>query len=223
MNALIGMIADFLDHLSDPAFGRQTNEIYNLRLGILLDNDESLSEQLANADLGPADVPSLSLASWLWYLRWRTLHGGRLPDDAFLNELYDSTTEPIVRLRVVDTVVTHSRGDQVAIDRVQEPRGLSGLPDDWLRHRMESIVSEGETESEEGAAPAEKAWELSAYLLQLGDDFSLTALRALLTERWSGRPYLVTQVEAILTRPGLEPQTVEQLRRRLGLYGPDEV
>jgi hypothetical protein len=220
MNALIGLVADFLDHLSDPGFGRQTNESYNLRLGSLLDKDERLSEQLANADLGPDDVSSLSLASWLWYLRWRTLHGGQVPDDAFLSQLYDTTNEPIVRLRVVETVVMHYRGDQATTDWGPERRGLSLLPDNWLRHRMESIV--GERESEASAPPAEQAWELSAYLLQLGDDFSLAALRALLAEQWSGRPFLITQVEAVLARPGLEPETVEQLRRRLGLYRTDE-
>ena len=215
----MGMIADFLDHMSDPAFGRQTNEAYNLRLGILLDNDQGLSEQLANADLHPDDVPSLSLASWLWYLRWRTLQGGRMPDDAFLSELYDSTDEAIVRIRVVDTVVTDSRGDQALIERMSERRGLSELPDNWLRHRMESIVGGDEPRArrETDETPADRAWELSTYLLQLGDDFSLMALRALLAEQWSGRSYLTTQIEEILTRPGLEGDAVERLRRRLGL------
>jgi hypothetical protein len=222
MNALIGMIADFLDRLSDPAFGRQTNEAYNLRLGILLDNDEGLSAQLANAELSPDDVPALSLSSWLWYLRWRTLRGGRVPGDAFLSTLYDVTDEPIVRLRIVETVVTNSRDVHGAADEVPERRGLSGLPDNWLSHRMYTIVSERETESEEGASPEEQAWELSAYLLQLGDDFSLTALRALLAQRWSGRQYLIRQIQEILVRPGLEPEAVERLRRQLGLAGADE-
>jgi hypothetical protein len=223
MNSLMGMIADFLEHLSGPAFGRQENEAYNLRLGILLDNDEALAEQLANTDLGPDDVPSLSLGSWLWYLRWRTLRGGALPSDAFLDELYDATAEPIVRLRVVDTVVTRSRAEQAALDRDEpQQRGLSGLPDSWLRRRMESIVGaeEDEDREEAGIARGQEAWELAAYLLQLGDDFSLAALGALLSEQWNGRYYLVAQIELVLGRPGLEPDVVEQLRQRLGLPGP---
>jgi hypothetical protein len=223
MNSLIGMIADFLEHLSDPAFGRQENEAYNLRLGILLDNDENLAGQLANSDLGPDDIPSLSVGAWLWYLRWRTLRGGALPSDAFLDELYDATAEPIVRLRVVDTVVTPFRAEPAALNRdVPERRRLSGLPDGWLRRRMESIVGaeEGEDGEEAGTARGLEAWELAAYLLQIGDDFSLAALGALLSEQWNGRYYLVAQIEQVLGRPGLESDVVEQLRQRLGLPRP---
>jgi hypothetical protein len=219
MNALMGMIADFLDHLSRPELGRQENDAYNLRLGILLDNDETFAEQLANTDLGPDDVPSLSYGSWLWYLRWRTIRGGRLPSDAFLDQLYDATLEPIVRLRVVDTVVAHFRIERATLQQqAQERRGLLGLPDSWLRRRMGSVVGqEADDDREAGEVRAESAWELAAYLLQLGDDFSLASLAALLSEQWNGRGYLVTQIEAVLSQPGLEPDTVEQLRQRLGL------
>jgi hypothetical protein len=218
MNALIGMISDFLARLSDPAFGREVNEAYNLRLGILLDSDESLAPQLANAGLGPEDLSSLPLVSWLWYLRWREHRGGELPGDAFLDALYDATAEPIVRIRVVDTVVTHFRRATAAQELgAPERRGLPGLPENWLRHRMQSIVVErGEPEAD--AARAEAAWELAAYLLQLGDDFSLMTLGALLFEQWSGRPYLIAQVEAVMNRPGLDPGAVNRLRERLGLY-----
>lgn len=224
MNSLMGMVADFLDRLSDPAFGRPENETYNLRLGLLLDNDERLSEQLANADLSPDDVPALSLAAWMWYLRWRALSGGQVPGDAFLSSLYDSTTEPIVRLRVVEAVVTHARGYRDAvIDDTRRPRGLSSLPDNWLRARIYSIFI-GESEPEAGeadATPEEQAWELSAYLLQLGDDLSITTLGALLAEPWSGQRFLVARIREVLSRPGLDSESVQQLRRRLGLNGTD--
>lgn len=224
MNSLMGMVADFLDRLSDPAFGRAENETYNLRLGLLLDNDARLSEQLANADLSPDDVPALSLAAWMWYLRWRALSGGRAPGDAFLTSLYDSTTEPIVRLRVVEAVVTHARGYRdVTIDYPRQPQGLSTLPDNWLRARLYSIlIGESEPEADEAeATPQEQAWELSAYLLQLGDDLSITTLGALLAEPWSGRRFLATRILEVLSRPGLDAEIVQQLRRRLGLDGTD--
>jgi hypothetical protein len=174
--------------------------------------------------LSPDDVPALSLAAWMWYLRWRALRGGQVPGNAFLTSLYDSTTEPIVRLRVVEAVVTHARGYRDVIDDARGPRGLSWLPDNWLRERIYSIViGENEPEAGEvGATPEEQAWELSAYLLQLGDDLSVTTLAALLAERWSGQRFLVTRIREVLFRPGLDPETVGQLRRRLGLDGTDE-
>lgn len=222
MNALIGMISDFLGRLSDPAFGKEVNEAYNLRLGILLDSDESLAAQLANTGLDPEDISSLSFVSWLWYLRWREHRGGQLPNDAFLDALYDATAEPIIRIRVVDTVVTHLRRTIAAQGlEVPERRGLPGLPHSWLRRRMQSIVGEGE-EREADATRAEAAWELAAYLLQLGDDFSLVTLGALLFEQWSGRPFLVAQVEAVVNQPGLDPGAINRLRERLGLYPHDE-
>jgi hypothetical protein len=225
MNALMGLIADFVERLADPGFGRQVNEAYNFRIGVLLDNDENMSAQLANTDLGADDVPSLSFASWLWYLRWRMLHGGPLPGDDFLTGLYDATIEPIVRFRVVDTVVVQFRRDLGTAELTgQRWRRLSDLPDSWLRRRMESIIG-GRQEHEDEATGAEQArrlareqaWELAAYLLQLGDDVSLAILGALLSEQWDGASDLVARVEAVLARPGLERDAVGRLRELLDL------
>ena len=105
---------------------------------------------------------------------------------------------------------------------VPKRHGLSGLPDSWLRHRMESIVGaeEGEEGEEVGTARGQEAWELAAYLLQIGDDVSLAALGALLSEQWNGRYYLAAQIQQVLGRPGLESDVIEQLRQRLGLPRP---
>ena len=236
MNALLGIAADFLERIADPAYGKESNEGYSLRFATLLDRDPRFAGQLANAYLEAEDLTSLSLAGWLWYLRWRGPLSEQLPSSEFLDALYDATTEPIIRLRVVDAVVSHpatQRSTAIAQETADRGHGLARLPDSWLRRRMESLVGRepdahddrehnAHDDREPGAhdddaSHVEAAWELTVYLLELGDDVSVTALRALLDEPWRGNQELTGRVNQLLDRPGLDSDAVEQWRNQLGL------
>jgi hypothetical protein len=223
MNPLIGMIADFVENLSNPALGREVNESYSLRLGTLLDGNGAFSEQLANADLGAEDISSMPVSSWLWYLNWRQVNAGRIPGESFLDALYESTGEPIVRLRIIEFAVARSRGDSDKISA--EPSSaitVSELPRSWLRHRMESIVGQDRRSGQSLESRTGEAWEIAALLLQLGDETSLRTLRALLAERWEGRTLLIGLAERFISQTGLDPEEISRLRRRLGLPSPEE-
>ena len=56
MNALLAIAADFFEHLTDPAFGRDANDDYALKLQVLMGNDADAAQQLATAPLGRDDV-----------------------------------------------------------------------------------------------------------------------------------------------------------------------
>ena len=222
MNPLIGMIADFMENLSDPALGRGVNESYNLRLGTLLDGSGAFSEELANADLSAEDISSMGMSSWLWYLNWRQLNAGRIPGDSFLDALYDSTEEPIVRLTIIEFAVARSRGDSDEIAAEPSPAtDVSGMPRSWLRHRMESIVGPDRRSDQSLESRTAEAWEIAALLLQLGDETSLTTLRTLFAERWEGRTFLIGLAERFLSQAGLDPEETSRLRQRLGLPSPE--
>jgi hypothetical protein len=246
MNALLGIAADFLERIADPAYGKESNEGYSLRFATLLDSDPNFARQLANVDVKAEDLTSLSLAGWLWYLRWRGPLSEQLPSSEFLDALYDATAEPIVRLRVVDAVVSHPAtrpSTTVAQETADRGQGLARLPDGWLRRRMESLVrrergahdddaanvdddaanvDDDAANVDDDAANVNAAWELAVYLLELGDDVSVTALRALLDEPWRGNQVLTARVNQLLDRPGLNSAVVEQWRNQLGLHRRDQ-
>jgi len=107
MTVPFALLADFIERLTDPRFGTATNEVYAVRLATVLDADPESAVEFANRALRPADLAELSLGAWLWYLAWRRQRSDQPPEVAFLDALYDSSAEPIVRFRVVQESASH--------------------------------------------------------------------------------------------------------------------
>jgi hypothetical protein len=156
----------------------------------------------------------MSTAAWLWYLTWRKAVGDARPSDAFLDALYDKTSNPILRLRVVEIAVG---GPPVAI-------GFEDRPFGWIHDRISGLI---EIEWENLERPQhsqerdhiEDALELLAYLIDLGDDRSLRAGRVLLTQPWVGHGELRERASALVARMQLSDEEDIRLRRGLGLSG----
>lgn len=216
MNAELAMAADFLERIADPRQGREVNEAYELRLGVLMDGDPAAASRLANAELTPQDLGNMSIHGWMWYLNWRGELSDGPPATEFLDSMFDASWEPVVRLAVVRAVVTHRRSRE----RLASRRGydLREFPLDWLRRRLVAAVSDRDSV---GAPDIEPAWELATYLLQLGDDVSIHSVRLLLGEQWSGAAVLRARVRSLVERPGLDPGRVQEWLAGLGLADHD--
>lgn len=208
MTVPLALLADFIEKLTEPRFGLATNETYAARLTTELDADPEFAAEFANYALRPADVPALSLGGWLWYLAWRRQRSYRPPDGGFLDALYDSSAEPIVRFQVVLESVRHPSVTAALRDN------SSKVPASWLTNRIGRLTDSHESEA--GAAVAE-AQELALYLIQLGDPVSRAALASLLRERWLGQGSLIELVGSVLGALGPEDPAQEEWRRDLGL------
>lgn len=215
MNAELAMAADFLEQIADSRRGREVNEAYELRLGVLMDGDPAAASRLANAELIPQDLGSMSLNGWMWYLNWRGELSDGPPATEFLDSMFDASWEPVVRLAVVRAVVTHRRSREQLAD-LRRVHDLREFPLDWLRHRFLAAVSDRDSDI---AFDVEPAWELATYLLQLGDDVSIRSVRVLL--QWPGAAALRARVRSLVDRPGLDPGRVQEWLAGLGLADHD--
>jgi hypothetical protein len=219
MNALLAIAADFFEHLTNPAFGREANDDYSLKFQVLIDNDAQAARQLATAPLGRDDVQSMSAAAWLWYLDWRESLTGEQPSSEFFNELYAETANPILRLKIVKIGARHMRGNQ---DQrlTRAATGLEGAPPSWVEERIRYIVEgQGLNIQDENLqlARIEDAWELLSYLIDIDSNESLDAARMLLAEDWIGAGALREQASGLIAQMQLAEEDGLELRARLGL------
>jgi hypothetical protein len=219
MNALLAIAADFFEHLTDPAFGREANDNYSLKFHVLMDNDSEAARQLATVALGRDDVGSMSAAAWLWYLAWRKSLTGEQPSSEFLDALYAETVNPILRLRLVEIGAWGMHGSQ-AQRLTRAATGLEEARPSWVEERIRDIVREqdfGIQGENLQRARIEDAWELLSYLIDIGTNESLDAARALLAEDWLGAGALRERALGLIAQMQLAAEDDLELRARLGL------
>src|SRR4029450_13257633 len=132
MRGVLGLAADFIDRMTNPAPGQEENAAYAARFAELLERDDGLQSQLLASDLGPDDIDLLGLQGWLWYLNWLATRGV-LPGEAFLTALYEDADDSLLRLLVVEAVATNPRVAGPYRDRSPgEMVGMMQLPSSWL-------------------------------------------------------------------------------------------
>jgi hypothetical protein len=186
MNTLLAITADFFENLTNPAFGRETNDSYDFKFHVLMQNDAETAQRLATASLNRDDVGSMSAAAWLWYLAWRESITDELPSGDFLDALYDETANPILRLRIVEIGVREMQSGQAGYSAFGAPENMR---QSWVWDHIRNVVGEGELGSQDAdllQTPIDDAWELLSYLIDIGSSASLDGAHMLLTERWQG-------------------------------------
>ena len=219
MNALLAIAADFFEHLTDPAFGREANDHYALKFQVLMGNDPEAARQLATAPLGRDDVGSMSAAAWLWYLAWRESLTGEQPSSEFLDALYAETANPIFRLRIVEVGARGMYGNQEQ-RLTRAATGPEEARPSWVEERIRNIVREQDFDTQDEnlqRARIEDAWELLSYLIDIGSNESLGAARVLLAEDWLGAEALRVRASRLIEQMPLTEQDDYGLRERLGL------
>jgi len=213
VNGLLGLGADFLEHISSPIYGIEVNEAYGQRLSALIRDNPEVVTTLASAKLAPDDVGTLSADAWVWYLD----SPFPVPPDPLLHALYDQVPEPIVRLSVLQAVIGSADAAELFPRRESvRPLPISEFPVPWLRTRLE-VVDDEVDPTREPPGPSLAAIELATYLLQLGDDISIQALRSLLDSSSSERSGLALHVTGVLNAAGLQEDELRLWHSRLGL------
>ena len=216
MKGVLGLAADFLDQLANPAYGTEENERHAIRFNELLARDAELRETLARSDLRREDVDLLSTQAWLWYLAWRRSEGAALPDDSFVDALFDRTADPVVRLKIVEAAATDPG---LSHFRDYEKRWqLETVPASWLGRRLVVLTRRGGGEQAPAEAESGEALEMAMLLLQVGNDAARAYLRAFLAEQWRFQGLLREVVqEALVAATGEDETALAQWRGELGL------
>jgi hypothetical protein len=217
MNSLLAITADFFEHLTNPAFGRETNDGYDFKFHVLMRNDASTAQQLATAPLSRDDVGSMSAAAWLWYLEWRESTTAELPSGDFLDALYDEAANPVLRLRIVKLSVREMQHGQTGADSVADTENMRLA---WIQNRIRNFTGEDDS-SRQGIGlqreSVEDAWELLSYLIDIGTSESLGAARPLLAGRGQDAQALRERALELVTQMQLSDEENSRFRSQLGL------
>jgi hypothetical protein len=219
MSGLLGIAADFFEHLTDPAFGREANDYYSLKFQVLMGNDAEAARQLATAPLNSDDVGSMSAAAWLWYLGWRESLADEPPSSEFLDALYAETANPILRLRIVEIGAQGIYGGQTQ-RLVNAATGGEEARPSWVEERIRDLARQQDfdTPGEDlQRARIEDAYELLSYLIEIGSSESLEAARGLLAADWLGAEALRGRTSELIRQMQLAEQDRIELQTQLGL------
>jgi hypothetical protein len=185
----------------------------------LISRDPELRATLLGTGLHAGDTDLLSTPAWLWYLAWRRSQGASVPAEDFLEALFDSSADLVVRLKIVEAAATDPA---LAPSGESEPRSaripLEAVPASWLRTLLLRIVHSANREDGEGEIAYVEATEMAVLLLQVGNDTAYVYLRALLAEPWRFQNRLSEFVRGVVIAGAAEDQeTVARWRRDLGL------
>jgi hypothetical protein len=189
MNELFGFLTEYIERVVDPAGDLRRSEDDSLHLNMLLD-DPTSAQIFAKTELGPDDIERMSLHAWVWYLDWRSSHAAS-PSPAFLDALYEAARgEPVVRYRIVDSVVRSAR-HLPAAQETPGPWSIDDIPMEWIKRQFRALLNPGESVREEFSGQVEhldhaerrrQVIDIVSHLLDLGDDYSIGAIRALIRD-----------------------------------------
>jgi hypothetical protein len=183
VNALIGALSELIERTVEPAEDLGLSEADSLRLNLLLE-DQGFIEIFANAVLEPDDIEQMSAYAWVWYLQWRSTRA-EPPSGDFLSALYDSTEDPLVRNGIVESLVMAARYARTTSSTPPEDWEIHDIPMNWIRQQF--LVASASVQAEQDVELSysrfnerRRAADIMSHLLELGDEYSIGAIRAFL-------------------------------------------
>jgi hypothetical protein len=183
VNALIGALSDLIERTAGPAEDLGQSEADSLRLNFLLE-DPGFVEIFANTALEPDDIEQMSAYAWVWYLQWRSTHA-EPPSGDFLSALYDSTEDPFVRNGIVESLVLAAHYARTTSSTPSEDWEIHDIPMNWIKQQFliasASMQAMGDNElSSSRFDERRRSADIVTHLLELGDEYSIGAIRAFL-------------------------------------------
>ena len=185
MNEMLTLASDFIERMSNPAYGVRVNEDYSLRFAALLSSDEFpglLRHEVAQLN----DPSTLSPHGWLWLLGWARSEDIPLSDSLLLR-LTEAWSSVFMQVAAIDLATRRAdwrRQDSIA------PLREFGNP--FLRDLMTrcTYVDDGERRDYQ-YIPTARAESCLVALMQVGTEITLDAASALLNHPWIGSRLLV--------------------------------
>lgn len=208
MNQMLMLASDFLERLSNPAYGLRINEEYSLRFAQLLSSDQF--PDLLLDDLQSVDDPNaLSPHGWFWLLGWTRSKGITLKDSLLLH-LTDTWSSVFMQVAAIDHATRHVKwvhGDFVP--------SVEEFENSFLRKLMMNCTYWGDVKEHQEPRHVQKtrAESLLVALMQVGTDITLDAASALLNHRWRGQIHLTGFFWSLCN--GLEEETKKEWISRL--------
>jgi len=208
MTEILSLAADFIERMSNPAYGLAVNEEYSFRFAHLSD-DDGVDGLLRHEAERVRDAGALSAHGWIWFLNWARANDVALGGDLLL-DLMDRWASVFMHVVIIDAATRYAQWPE-------RRRGVfhpAEFPDDWLRETMMRALRQerpeiGEKNRDLALEPprTERAENLLIALMQVDRPITQDAAAALVNHSWAGQPRLA---EFLLSR--LKPMDRETRR-----------
>jgi hypothetical protein len=224
MSNILALAEDFLERMSNPAYGIGVNEEYAMKFARLLEDEQfegQLNQQISDVN----DADALTSHAWLWVIGWAKSQGVVVQEHVLI-ELFERWSNVAVKASIIDLVMDGLEERQVPDPEValsEFPvrffagvmRNAVEIPErPSLEWRRENEPFDYPPEMEEPQPSLARAEGLLVALLQVGVPMTLAAASVLLRHGWRGQKQLGEFYESLLAR--LEPDTREEWERRIG-------
>src|SRR4026208_239719 len=100
MSDVLALSSDFIERMSNPAYGVSVNEDYSIRFGKMLTSD-GFDDMLQHEARRLRNVDTLSSHGWLWLLDWAKSRNISL-DDELLLDLTERWSSVFMQVSVID-------------------------------------------------------------------------------------------------------------------------
>ena len=110
MSHVLALASEFIERMSNPAYGIKENEDYALRFGTLFKSEgfeDMLREEIAQIN----DTKILSPHGWLWLLSWARSKNVSL-NDSLLLDLCKSQSSVFMQVLTIDVATRKSKWRQ---------------------------------------------------------------------------------------------------------------
>lgn len=217
MSSLLELATEFLDRMTNPAYGADVNEEYALRLARLLDG--ALAERLASEAQELRTPDALTPHAWTWLLGWAKSAGTAL-DPELLLALCEQWESATFKAAVIEAAIVNDSGEPSSAG-VRDVPDVRDFPNPWLRTLLTRATHpDVEPTRADSKVPLTRGYRHSRHvqsllnaLLLVERDVTVRAAAALLREPWEGQRALL---EAFWARiESLDPETREVWLGRL--------
>jgi len=185
MSQVLALASEFIERMSNPAYGIRENEDYTMRFGALLAS-EGFDTMLRREVAQIKDPDSLSPHGWLWLLSWA--RSNEIPfDERLLLHLTENLSSVFMQVAAID--VATRRADWMPRKTVAQ---LHEFDHPWLAELLRRCTEvHREKDTGHDHVDTRRSETVLIALMQVGSDITLDAASALLNHSWIGQSLLV--------------------------------
>jgi hypothetical protein len=185
MSQVLALASDFIERMSNPAYGVRINEEYSLRFAELL-SSEGFDELLRREMRQLRDPDALTPHGWLWLLGWARSKKISL-DDKLLLRLTETLTSVFMLVVTIDLATKKTdwghRNTVVSLHEFYHP---------WLLELMRRCTEKGgEKDTGNDYIDTKRAETVLIALMQVSSDITVDAASTLLNHHWTGQYQLL--------------------------------
>ena len=185
MSQVLTLASEFIERMSNPAYGIRENEDYTMRFGSLLAS-EGFDDMLRREVAQLTNPESLSPHGWFWLLSWARSKNISLDEKLLLN-LSERLSSVFMQVAIIDVATR-----MVDWKRRETVTPLQKFDYPWLSELLRRCTKGHiEKDSRPHHIDTRRSETVLIALMQVGSDITLDAASTLLNHRWSGQSLLV--------------------------------